>query len=639
MSEVFILFEEFMKFRLALFIALIGLLLTACNMSLAQDVTPPPGAGQNAQAQPTTGPVFPAQAPDLQNGATIYSQECAPCHGSLGMGDGSMSEQLTSQNITVPALGSPEKANAATPANWFLTVTLGNMQNFMPPFSNKLSDQERWDVVAYALSLSTTSEQISQGERLFKQNCANCPTDLFTDQEKMAALSTDELVKLLDEGGEGLPALGETLSSEDLQAVAIYLRTLTFGASSLAAGPVSTVSTATPAQSESPSAEGTPGGTQQAGVAPEATVVLTDSGSVSGIVVNGSAGDVPSGISVTLHGFEHSTDPNSAPQEVVTETVEADATGAFIFEGVDFPKGRIFLAEASFQGIAFQSDLVVSEAGTSELTIPDITVYENTTDSGGLVVEQLHLSFDMAVEGGVQVFELFTISNTTNEAYVFATDGTSLPFMPLPEGATNVGLEISQDSAPLLPTENGEYAIPPSDKFYSLIAFFSLPYDKSLELKQPLALPVNSALVIVPEGIKVKSDQLTDAGVQQTQQGFNVQTYSGSGLSAGSSLEITLSGKVKSATATDNRQLLLIGAGAFGAVLILAGVWMFLRDRGKSDEDDIEDGEGNEDEFETAEEIMDAIIALDDLYRAKKIPDEAYQKRRDELKGRLKELG
>jgi hypothetical protein len=325
------------------------------------------------------------------------------------------------------------------------------------------------------------------------------------------------------------------------------------------------------------------------------------------------------------------------PEEVVTRTTETDASGAFTFEDVAYSEGRIFYAEANYRGISFQSELAISEPGMDELTIPDITVYESTTDSGGLVVEQLHLSFDMAVEGGVQVFELFTISNTTNEAYVFATDGTSLPFMPLPEGATNVGLEISQDSALLLPTDDDKFAIPPSEKYYSIIAFFSMPYDKSLELTQPLALPVSSALVIVPEGIKVKSDQLTDEGIQQTQQGFNVQMYSASGLSAGSPLEITLSGNVRSATAVDNRQTLLIGAGAFGVVLILAGVWMFVRDRGKPD-DDLEGGEGDEDEFESAEEVMDAIIALDDLHRAKKIPEEAYQVRREELKRRLQEL-
>jgi cytochrome c1 len=33
---------------------------------------------------------------------------------------------------------------------------IGNIENFMPPFAS-LSDQERWDVVAYALSLSATS--------------------------------------------------------------------------------------------------------------------------------------------------------------------------------------------------------------------------------------------------------------------------------------------------------------------------------------------------------------------------------------------------------------------------------------------------------------------------------------------------
>ena len=73
-------------------------------------------------------------------------------------------------------------------------------------------------------------------------------------------------------------------------------------------------------------------------------------------------------------------------------------------------------------------------------------------------------------------------------------------------------------------------------------------------------------------------------------------------------------------------------------MLILAGVWMFLRDRGKVDDDNFEETEEDEDEFETAEEVMDAIIALDDLYRAKKIPEEAYQTRREELKERLKEL-
>jgi len=619
-----------MKFRFILFIALVALILTACNMTLAEDVTPPPGAVQPAQPQPTTGPVFPAQAPNLQNGAVIYAEKCAPCHGNAGQGDGAQAAQLP---VQVPALGSPELASQNSPAGWFQIVTQGNMSNFMPPFSS-LSDQERWDVVAYAQSLSRTSEQVSQGEELFNENCADCPTDLFKNQEEMAKLSTDNLVSMLAEGGEGVPALGEALSQDELVSVAAYLRTLSVDASSLAAEP------APATQAEGPSAAETPVAGEQAGATPEASDILPVFGPVSGALINGGGGDVPAGAAITLHGFDHGADASGMPNEVVTETTTTDANGKFTFEDVELTEGRIFLVEASYKGVVFSSDLAVNDAGSSEVIIPDIKVYDSTTDSSVLVVEQLHLSFDMAVEGGVQVFELFTISNPSDKAYVFTTDGTSLPFMPLPEGAMDVGLELSQDSAPLMPTEGDEIAMPPSEDFYSIIAFFSMPYDKSLELKQALELPVSSALVIVPEGIKVKSDQLTDEGTQQTDQGVNVQMYSGDAMSAGTTLDVSLSGKANTSgkATVDSRQTLLFGAGAFGVVLILAGVWMFLRDRNKVEEDDFEEAEEEEDEFETADEVMDAIIALDDLHRAKKIPDEAYRLRRDELKARLKEL-
>jgi hypothetical protein len=64
-------------------------------------------------------------------------------------------------------------------------------------------------------------------------------------------------------------------------------------------------------------------------------------------------------------------------------------------------------------------------------------------------------------------------------------------------------------------------------------------------------------------------------------------------------------------------------------------VWMYMRDSKK--EDGLEDDdEADDDEFEDPESIMDAIIALDDLHRAGKLPDEAYKQRRDELKGMLK---
>jgi hypothetical protein len=78
----------------------------------------------------------------------------------------------------------------------------------------------------------------------------------------------------------------------------------------------------------------------------------------------------------------------------------------------------------------------------------------------------------------------------------------------------------------------------------------------------------------------------------------------------------------------------LIGIGVFGAALILAGAWLFIRDRKRKDADEVDEEES--DEFEDPESLMDAIIALDDLHRAGKLSDEAYQQRRNELKDALK---
>src|SRR5512140_2641321 len=154
-----------MKSRFIVVLALMLMLLSSC--SLAEDITPPPNY-QSPTPAPTMSPLFPASLPDLASGAAIFATECAPCHGAKGLGDGPMAAQLQKQPA---ALGKPENARAAAPANWYTTVTQGNMQSFMPPFNDKLSDQQRWDVVAYSISLGTTPDEISQGKTVYAANC------------------------------------------------------------------------------------------------------------------------------------------------------------------------------------------------------------------------------------------------------------------------------------------------------------------------------------------------------------------------------------------------------------------------------------------------------------------------------------
>jgi uncharacterized membrane protein len=85
----------------------------------------------------------------------------------------------------------------------------------------------------------------------------------------------------------------------------------------------------------------------------------------------------------------------------------------------------------------------------------------------------------------------------------------------------------------------------------------------------------------------------------------------------------------------DDNSGVLIGIGALGLALIAVGVFLFLRDRSKSQDED--DEIAPEPTGESTEEIMDAIIALDDQYRAGNISEDAYQKRRADLKAQLKD--
>src|SRR5688500_4864557 len=224
-----------MKFSPFILFLTSAITLTACNFTLAQDVTPPPGYVPPTPVA-TLGPLFPAQAPSTENGAIIFAEKCAACHGDTGLGDGEQGIQL---GVTVPAFGLPEIARPASLAQWYTVVTQGNMERFMPPFAS-LSDQERWDVVAYAMTLHMSEAELEQGKELFEANCANCPVDFFTDQTRMSELSEVELARIVRQGNDEIPAFGADLTDEEAWAVAAYLRTLSFDASPVVSAPAST---------------------------------------------------------------------------------------------------------------------------------------------------------------------------------------------------------------------------------------------------------------------------------------------------------------------------------------------------------------------------------------------------------------
>jgi mono/diheme cytochrome c family protein len=608
-----------MKSRLIPIVFFAALWLTACNFTLAADITPPPDYVPPTP-MPTLGPLYPAAAPDVARGAAIYAQHCAACHGNTGLGDGPQGIQL--EGVTVPALALPEIARTFPPAQWFRIVSQGNLQRYMPPFIGTLTEGERWDVVAYLYSLHTTPAEIAEGKRLFEANCAQCATGPFADLEYMAGLSPADLARIIKEGNDQIPAFGASLTEAEIAAVGDYLRTLSF------APPLAPTPAAEAASAVTPQSDSTPGTPAAAGT----STASAGTGTVSGSVEVPDSSPLPADLAVVLHGYDHSPDQGSGPVEVLTLTGSAGPDGTFRFENVALAENRIFLSEVEYQGIQYQSDFVAVKPGDSQISLPPLKLFEASSDLRLLQFGQIHIYSDFASQGTAQFLEIYTFSNPSGRAVIVPTDGTSVPFIGLPQGAQSPGFEAGQDSAPYVSAKDG-IAILPSEKDYSLIAFFNLPYDQELEINQPFVLDTPSILLLIPEGMKVEGDRLSPGQIQPVQ-GANFQTFRAADLKAGEVLSFTISGQPAAAPSATGgaRQNIWIGVGGFGLALILFGGWLYFRERRLTEtEEDLP-----EDEFETSEEVMDAILALDDLHRAGKLGDAVYQSRRAELKEILK---
>ena len=368
------------------------------------------------------------------------------------------------------------------------------------------------------------------------------------------------------------------------------------------------------------------------------TTAVAPLGNISGNLINGSGGSIPAGQKVTLEGFDK--DQAGTYQKALELVAPVEPNGSYSFKGVDVPQGRAFIIITSWEGVEYQSDPAVVSTTTTDFTLP-ITIYEKTNDSKVLALNQVHLIFELSSQNEIQVTELFIVTNPGKQVVVVASDGTTIPFLQAPKNAAGLQYQLSQGSASLLNATGGFAIAPGADKQYGFIASYTLPYANNLKFDQLFSLPVSSLTVFVPQGMRARGEQLTDAGLQDVQ-GKSYQMYQADKIASGGSFSLTLTGKPGATTgSTISRQTwVLIGISVVGLLLVGLGIFLFLRDRArfkKEIEDEQEvipaDALG-----EDRDSIMDAMIALDDRYKAGEIPKEAYATRRQELKDRLKGL-
>jgi high-affinity iron transporter len=114
---------------------------------------------------------LPRGAVDIADGQRIFAASCASCHGADGAGNGPAAASL---NPRPPSIGSGDAMDAESPAMAFRKISIGVTGTAMPAFASQLSPTQRWNVVAYLVSLRERDRGVADGEGTYVQSCAAC---------------------------------------------------------------------------------------------------------------------------------------------------------------------------------------------------------------------------------------------------------------------------------------------------------------------------------------------------------------------------------------------------------------------------------------------------------------------------------
>jgi high-affinity iron transporter len=143
--------------------------------------------------------LVPQRAPDPRHGAEVYAQSCAACHGADGHPNPALGLDTQPPDFKT-------EAGPLTAQRVFNAGTYGVPKTAMPSFDSGLTDEDRWDVAFFVLSLSHPGAS-PRGLELAR--AALVPTR-YRD---LATLSNDDLRARLTAAGLGPVEQEEALAA------------------------------------------------------------------------------------------------------------------------------------------------------------------------------------------------------------------------------------------------------------------------------------------------------------------------------------------------------------------------------------------------------------------------------------------
>lgn len=129
---------------------------------------------------------YPENHPSFDKGKDLYARNCSQCHGMLGAGNGPLASGFNPPPANFTDSGS---TGGLSPFKVYNTMNFGIEGTAMPSFPN-LSDDDKWNVAFYVLSLGFGQEESADGKKIFETK--NISPEL-RDPKVLATLSNDEL--------------------------------------------------------------------------------------------------------------------------------------------------------------------------------------------------------------------------------------------------------------------------------------------------------------------------------------------------------------------------------------------------------------------------------------------------------------
>jgi hypothetical protein len=318
-------------------------------------------------------------------------------------------------------------------------------------------------------------------------------------------------------------------------------------------------------------------------------------------------------------------------EETDTYTTPLTADNAFHFSGVALDAGRTLVARTVHDGVTYVSEFTALEPDQQQIQLP-IVIYETTEDRGNIVIAQLHIFVNQMGER-LQVGEYCVISNTGDRAYVgrvnSAVDENTTWSVALPDGAENLRFEGADLGGRFVALDDGfadTRPLIPGTASVEASFTYDLPYSRGLGLRQTFDVPVNAAVLVLPEGdLALKGDQLSPEEKLDTEMG-TAFSYRAGPLDGGEPLGFAVVPRALNGSATkpaERTDGLAVGIAALAAAG--AAVYWMWRSPAPGPVPS---------QFRSQAE---AIAALDRDYEAGLIPQNKYRQRRTSLKRRLRD--